>query len=46
MKAIYSLSQKQKPLMARTPLICRMFVIVYFLSFAKIGPYFQSPIQP
>ena len=31
--------------MARTSLICRMFVIVYFLSFAKIGPRFQSPIQ-
>ena len=31
--------------MARTSLIWRMFVIVYFLSFAKIGPFFQSPIQ-
>ena len=31
--------------MARTSLICRMFVIVYFLSFAKIGPCFPSPIQ-
>ena len=31
--------------MARTSLICRMLVIVYFLSFAKIGPCFQSPIQ-
>jgi len=30
--------------MAKTSLISRMFV-VYFLSFAKIVPRFQSPIQ-
>ena len=30
MKALYSLSRKQKLFMARTSLSCRMFVIVYF----------------
>ena len=45
MKVLYSLSRKQKLFMARTSLIWRMFVIVYFLSFAKIGPFFQSPVQ-
>ena len=45
MKALYSLSRKQKLFMARTPLICRMFVIVHFLSFAKIRSCCQSPIQ-
>ena len=45
MKALYSLSRKQKLFMARTSLICSMFVVLYFLSFAKICPFFQSPIQ-
>ena len=45
MKALYSLSRKQKLFMARTSLSCRVFVTKYFLSFAQIGLCFQSPIQ-